>query len=260
MPVAASDLIVIGAANHVEADTGTQGGARALEKKIEFTDLTVNDQIEILSSSASDTDQQYDIVGKDGAGADLTENLTANGTTAVVSVGTYERLNKVVRTAGSALVGIITVQRDAAAGVLATLENSGASQTGTEIFEVRKIYIGLVVPGVTDDFYEKVFYYNAHASLTLTSAVIQLSDASDPGTMDLMVGLEPTLDDSATTTNRLTAPGGVSFVDNQVDVNVANSQNHTAGAAQGVWIENNVPNTESAGKFSFNLRESGQTV
>lgn len=259
MPIVAADLVLIGAANHVEADTGTQGGAQAKEKKIEFTDLAANDQIEILSSSASDTDQKYDIVGKDGAGSDVSENLQANGTTPVVTTATYERFNKIVQTAGSALVGTITVQRDAAAGAITTLENAGASPTGVEITEVRKIYIGLVVPGITDSFYEKMFYLNNHATLTLTSANVQLSDASDPTGTDLKVATETALDDTTTITNRLTLPGGVSFVDNQVNQQVVDG-NHTAGAAIGIWIENAVTGGASAIKATFNVQLNGNTI
>lgn len=261
MPIVASDLIVLGSVNHQETDAGTpQGGLAALSKKIEFTDLAADDQIELLSSSASDTDQQYDVVGKTGAGADVSENLTLTGTTPVVTSATYERVNKVVRTAGAALVGIVTIQRDAAAGAISTFENAAASKTGIDFDEFRKLFIGVVIPAATDVFYEKVHYYNSHATLTLTSANVQLSDASDPSDTDLQLGLESTLDDSATSTNRLTAPSGPTFVDNQVNEPVANSQNHTAGTSQGCWIFNEVNQVGSAQKATFNLRETGLTV
>jgi len=259
MAIADTDLEVIGCANHAETDSATQGGAIAKGKKINMTNITANDKIEILSSSASDVDQQYDIVGKDAVGADLTENLLVTGVTPVVTAGTYERVNKVVKTVGSALVGTITIRNDAASETVGTLEPAASSVSGVDVDEIRKLYIGLVVPGTTDAFYEKVFFYNGHATLTLTSAVIRLSDASDPAGTDLKVALAATLDDTATTTNRLTTPG-LSFVDNQIDVNVANSQNHTAGAGQGVWIENTVSDTALAQKALFNLRESGRTI
>lgn len=261
MPIVAADLIVIGAVNHQETDAGTpQGGAQAKSKKIEFTDLAASDQIEILSSSASDVTQQYDIVGKTGAGADVTENLTLTGTTPVVTTATYERVNKTVRTAGAALVGTVTIQRDAAAGAISTFEPAASSKTGVDFDEFRKLFIAVVIPAVTDVFYEKVFFYNSHATLTLTTANIQLSDASDPSDTDLQLGLESTLDDTATSTNRLTAPSGPTFVDNQVNEPVANSQNHTAGAGQGCWIFNEVNQVGSAQKATFNLRETGLTV
>lgn len=259
MSVVASELVLSGAANHAEDDTSLQGGAKALGKKIVFTDLTVNDQIEILSSSASDIDQEYDIVGKDGAGVDLSENLDLIGVTPVVSAGTYERLNKVVKTAGAALVGTVTVQRDGAAGVLATLENSGASQTGAEITEVRKIYIKLVVPAVTDAFYEKMFFNNTNSATSLTNAQIQLSDASDPTGTDLKIGNAPSVDDSATIANRLALPASVTFVDNQVDQAVPGGT-IAAGSGIGVWIENTVTGGAAAIKGTLNVRLAGETV
>lgn len=261
MSIVASELVLTGCANHQETDAGTpQGGAQALDKKIVFADLTVNDQIEIVSDDAADTVRQWDVVGKNAAGVDVTENLTTNGTTPVVTTATYERLNKVVRTVPGGTPGTLTVQRDGAAGVLMTLEDAAASATGVEITECRKIYIGLVVPAVTDAFYEKLFYGNEHATLTLTAAKIQLSDVSDPTGTDLKIGGAATVDDSGTTTNRLTPPGGVVFVDNQVDQNAPGDGNLDAGEALGIWIENTVTGGAAAIKASFNIRLSGQTI
>ena len=259
MPVVAADLVVIGTANHAENDTALQGGARAQGKKMEFTDLDVNAKIEILSSSASDTAQQYDIVGKDGAGSDVTENKTLNGTTPVTTTATYERLNKVVKTAGGALVGTVTVRKAVGGSTLATLENTAASKTGAEITEVRKLLIAVAVPATTKKYYEKVFYHNGNSATTLTSAKCQLSDASDPANTNIKMGLAATLNDTATTTNRVTVPGGITFVDNQVDQTVVDG-NHTAGNSIGVWLEIEIASTATAAKNSFNLRESGQTV
>lgn len=260
MAVVAADLMVIGAANMAEDDTSLQGGARAQGIKMVFAaDMAGTDQIELLSSSASDVDQQYDVVGKDGAGSDVTENLKLTGTTPVVTTASYERINKVVRTTGSALVGVVTVREAVSDVAKLTLEDATSSKTGAEVTEVRKMFINLVVPGTTDKFYEKVFYHNGNAATTLTSANVQLSDASDPADTDIRQAIEDALNETATSTNRLTAPTGPTFVDNQVNQQVVDG-NHTAGDSIGVWIEIEVQSTASAAKNTFNLRESGQTV
>ena len=54
------------------------------------------------------------------------------------------------------------------------------------------------------------------------------------------------------------APGGYTF--NGSDKNVANSQNHSAGAGQGVWLELTLAAGAAAAKTSYTLRETGETV
>lgn len=258
MAITAADLVVIGAANHAEDDVATQGGVRAQGKKIALVDITANGLMRIVSSSVSDTDQVYRFTGKDATGGDITEDLTANGTTNVDGTLTFERVNKIVRQSGAALVGTITCSR-AGVETIGTLEPVGSSKTGAEVQELRKIFVGLVVPGTTDAFVEKVFYHNGHATLTLTLANTRLADATDPTNTDLKQGNAATLNDSASVANRLTAVP-VTVVDNQVDDLVVTG-NHTAGNSIGVWIENTVTGGVAAARaLSFNLRESGQTV
>lgn len=261
MPVAQADLTVTGCANHPEDDTSTAGGAIDKTIKMDFTDVAAADTLDILSSAAADTSRSYLVEGKDSAGANVSETLTTNagdGTTPVLGAQTFERVNELAKTGGAANTGTITIRRSSTGPTVASLLPSASSPSGAEEEDTRKFWLNLT-SAVTDSYYEKGFYYQ-ESGTTLTDANIQLSDASDPAGTDLLVGLEGTLDDSNTATNRLTAPGGVSFSDNQIDVAVANSQNHTSGSGQGTWLQNDITAGASAGKFTFNLQETGNTV
>ena len=73
--------------------------------------------------------------------------------------------------------------------------------------------------------------------------------------------LESTLngsDDNGVGNNRLVAPSGYTF--DSAAKNVANSQNHSAQAGQGVWLELSLTAGDTAVKSNVVLRESGQTV
>ena len=128
----------------------------------------------------------------------------------------------------------------------------------TEVLEVRRPFydVSADVPGGSArDFYEKIFFKNNHATLSLTGAT--LAEQDDPsGKVDF--GLAGTLDDSATSTDRTTAPGGITF--DSTTKNVANSQNHSAGAGQGVWLHLALAPGDAAQKTTYTLRESGSSV
>ena len=124
-----------------------------------------------------------------------------------------------------------------------------------EIMQVRRPFFNASAPpSGTRKYYEKLFFKNTHGTLSLTSAVIK--EASDPsGKVAFM--LPATLDDSGGNgagNNRQVAPSGTF---NSSDKNVANSQNHTAGAAQGVWIELSLAAGDAATKTTYTLREEG---
>ncbi len=127
-----------------------------------------------------------------------------------------------------------------------------------EVMEVRRPFYDVLAeaPGGSDrDYYEKVFWRNNHPTLSLSSA--QIIEQADPsGRLDF--GLAATLDDTGASTNRRTAPGGITF-DNAAKA-VANSGNHSAGAAQGCWLHLNLPAGTPATKTTYTLRETGATV
>lgn len=124
-----------------------------------------------------------------------------------------------------------------------------------EIMQVRRPFFNASAPSTgTRKYYEKLFFKNTHATLALTSAVIK--EASDPsGKIAFM--LPATLDDTGGNgagNSRQVAPAGTF---DSADKNVANSQNHSAGAAQGVWVELSLAAGDPATKTTYTLREQG---
>ena len=128
-----------------------------------------------------------------------------------------------------------------------------------EITEVRKLFYNAAAPPAgTRKYYEKVFFKNNHGTLSLTNAVIK--EAADPSAK-IAFALETSLNGTDTNgagNNRQVAPGGYTF--DSGDENVANSQNHTAGSGQGVWIELSLAAGDAATKTSYTPSEEGNSV
>jgi hypothetical protein len=152
-----------------------------------------------------------------------------NGTTAVIlnTMGVVQRILRALLASDAA--GTITVRRSVAGTTIATIP------PGERGF--RRMFINAISdPGGGKNYYEKIFIKNNHATLAaLGASVIQ---SADP-TGKLTHLLASAVNDSATSTNRLTAPGASDTLD--PDTFGDGSQavpgvNLAAGAAIGVWI------------------------
>lgn len=332
MSVLPSDIVAYGSANMQDTDSGTQGGAISTAKRLVFEDIAPSGNIEVVSSSASDTTQTVTTTGRDAGGNIISEGKVLTGVTPVAMTveTTWERFLKAIKSAtsvGDVAVMAVTNQatgtaQGGAAQTTSAMANiqlaaaavssdgefdnfviritggTGANQirriintinaTDTvevnedwdvlvdatsvyeiaegvvfekgpnEVTEIRRPFYDAQAEapgGSARDYYEKIFLRNNHATLALTNATV--AEQADPsGNIDF--GLPATLGDTATSTDRRTAPGGITF--NNTTKNVANSQSHTALAAQGVWIHLNLPAGAAAAKSSYTLRESGNTV
>lgn len=129
-----------------------------------------------------------------------------------------------------------------------------------EVMQVRRIAYDAVADaagGAARTYYDKIFFTNLHGTLALTAAQIaEITDAL--GVFDF--ALESSLGGSDTNgagNSRQVAPGGYTF--NSTAKNVANSQNHTAGASQGVWTKLSLAAGAAANETTWTLRESGTT-
>ena len=101
--------------------TGNPKWYRIWEEEGVEVRLSVDDTIEILSSSTADTTQTVRIVGYDTNGLLRTESLTLSGTTVVAGTITYDA-GKVLRVSKSAdTTGVITVRETTADTVLVRL-------------------------------------------------------------------------------------------------------------------------------------------
>lgn len=127
-----------------------------------------------------------------------------------------------------------------------------------EVMQLRRPFYNAAADvggGAQRKYYEKIFAKNIHGTLTLSSA--QVLEQADPSGKHAF-GLPNTLDDTGTSTDRRTAPGGITF--DSAAKNVANAQNLTAGAAQGVWLELTLNAGDAAQKTSYTPRVAGSTT
>lgn len=245
MPIAAADLKLFGSANMPDDDTSTSGGAIALATKPFFTQFGAAARPEIVSTSAADT-MTVTIEGRNAAGAVISEANALNGTTPVLFAATYERILKV--TLASAAAGTVTVKEGAGGTTRVTIEPgftlvvSFFRKSSSEAAQVKR--------------YEKPFWKNTHGTLTLTSATIKLT--ADPAAK-IQIGGEASKDGTQSVTNRKTAPGSVTFVDDNVAQNVPGTTLE-AGVAIGVWVEQTLAAADSPVKSTFTLELAGQTT
>ena len=246
MPIAASDLILYLAANTPEDETSTAGGAIDALRRPDFTQLAANDDVEALSDNAGDT-MNLTITARNAAGAIVSETKALTGTSAVIfaTIGIIERILKAEL--ASAPAGIITVRRSVAGATVRTIP---IGERGFEIF----FYDSASESGATIR-YQKAFYLNNHATLTLNNAKVQLT-ADPEAIMDFALGTAK--DDTETTTNRKTAPAAVSsFDDTQKNV-----PGNTLEAASriAVWIRMQLIADDTPKRSTFTSELTGTSV
>lgn len=254
MPIVASDIVAYGSASMPDDDTPTGiGGAIATTKRVVFTDIAATDQIEYLSSAAGDTTQTLTIYGRNAAGELVSEGKLLQGTTQVTSTLAFERVLKITLSATAA--GTVTVRDQDTDTTIASIE-PGVTEIRRPFYDAAADASG----GSTRNYYDKIFFKNNNGSLTLTSAVVK--EQADPQTV-VSFDLESTLDGTDTNGagNRQTHSGdGGTYTFDSADKNVANSQNLTAGAAQGCWLKLTLTAGLGAQNTSVTMRVSGNTV
>jgi len=248
MPIAASDLIPLGSASRPEDDTSTSGGAIDTGDRPSPMTLAANDDLEVLSSAGGDTTQQVTVTCRDTAGAIVTEQVTLTGTTAVIfsTIGVIERVLKCVMDATA--VGIVTLRRSVAGITVDTIPIGELGFFGTFLKSASE-------SGATTR-YEKIFWKNNHGTLTLNSAEMKLT--ADPSSK-IKAGTAAAKDDSTSVANRKTAPGGVSFVDDNIAISVPTGI-LAAAEAIGLWIELSLTADDSPLKSSYTTQLSGTSV
>lgn len=246
MPIAATDLLPLGSADRPEDDTSSSGGAIDTGDRPSPCTLAANDTLEVLSSAAGDTTQNVTVTGRGADGAILTDTVLLTGTTLVAFTGTFERVLKV--TMDATAVGIITVRRG---GAGATVDTIPIGEVG---------FFGMFLKSASESSgttrYEKIFWKNDHATLTLNSAELELT--ADPSSK-ITVGATVAKDDSTSVANRKATPGGVSFVDDGVAINVPTGI-LAAGEAIGLWILMTLSADDAPLKTSHTTQLSGTSV
>ncbi len=130
-----------------------------------------------------------------------------------------------------------------------------------EILECRRPFFNAsadVPGGVTKNYYEKIFAYNGHGTLSLTSSqVIELINPAN----DVTFGLPGATNDTGTNgggNNRQVAPAGISFATTTQGVPGGGSL--APGDRIGVWLRRQLAAGAQATDLIFVPRLSGQTV
>jgi hypothetical protein len=263
MSVSATDIVVYGSANMQETDSGTQGGAIDLTTRIVFADSTLantlNDTVEVLSSAGGDTTQTVTVYGRNSAGSIVTDALSLNGTNVVAGAVTFERILKIV--VNAAHTGTITVRKATGDTTIVAIE-SGVLTIRRPFYNVSADVSG----GSSRDYYEKMFVKNNNASNALLGA--GFADGGGDSNNYITFALEDAVDDTNTSTNRLTAPtgstnGGSGFSASSKTLAAetdAGTVDLGTTTAIGIWLKMTLPAGSAAGKDTWTLTVSGSTT
>lgn len=250
MSILSTDLVLYEPLSSPSDDVSASGGYYDPQRRPVFTQLLANSTLAYVSSGADTRVVQS--IGRDPTGSVVTENITLNGAAIVSGAQIFERLQSVTITGGAS--GAQTV----------TIGGSGIGTGGGGLFTIPPNELGIAMKfrnsfstSSIQNRYEKVFWKNKNASLTLQSAQVQL--AADPSGV-LQAGVAAALSDSLSLGNRLgSAPGGISFVGIGVSQNVPTNA-LPAGIVVGIWILQALAANNAAIRQSFSLQLAGQTV
>lgn len=245
MSIVASDLVAYASTNMPNDDVSTSGGAIDTLRRIDFTQMSSNGTIKVVSSNAGDTTQTVTITGRLADGSIASETLNVNGTTGTSSTNTYERLLKAELSA--TCTGTVTVSNNTGSVTLRTIP---AGERG-----FMAIFRQLASdPSVAKDFYCKFFWKNTNGTLALTSS--QVVENADPSGK-ITHALDASLNASTSVANRTTSPG---FTFDNTAKNVPNSQNLSSGSAIGVWLNLHLLANDAALKTTYTSELDGQTT
>src|ERR1700757_4706010 len=92
MSVLPSDIVVYGSANMPEADGAINGGAIDFSRRVAFYDIAPAGNLDVISSSSSDTATKVTFYGRDATGVIQNQILSLNGQTWITGSQPLERL------------------------------------------------------------------------------------------------------------------------------------------------------------------------
>lgn len=265
MSVLTTDLVAFGCLvpptpdNTGDATSNIGGGIDATRRVI-FTNVLPSAQTVKIKSSAADT-RFLRITGRKADGTLITENLQLNGTTAVTSTNTFDRILKVdaynaantTLDTGSATLTISVFEND---GTTLVASWGGTAATSSEVGFYGFFIASSSDPVATKTRYEKFFYKNMNATFALQNPTIQLT--ADTSTV-LTIAVENANGGTTTTTNRLTAPGAAMTAFGTTAITVP-AGSIAAGAAVAVWVKQALAVGNAPISASFQTTIQGQST
>ena len=237
MAILSTDIVIYGSTNmQVDDASSPQGGAINTTVKMTFTDMSgANSPVNLVSDNAADSGTVV-VTGRSAGGSLVTDNISLLGTTVASGSQIFERI---IRIYESGHVGILTASSQDEAYELATLPSS--------VYEVRRPFYtvtGEASGGSAVNVYEKVFIKNESATSDLLSATVgESSDGTESPGADITFDLASGLDDTATSTNRITAPASGDLLGGTFDDTLKSVPGGSLpfGNAIGVWMKLNIP-------------------
>lgn len=250
MPIVASDLVAYASAAMPDDESSSNGGAIDIDTRVVFTDIAATDDVEAVSASAADT-MNLTVVGRSAGGATVTETKALTGTTFITfsTLANVERIQKA--TLASDAAGIVTVRRATGDTTIGTIPIAERGFT--------RMFINAFSDVGTKNYYMKFFWKNNHATLALLNAVVQ--ESADP-TTKVTFTLAAAVNDTATSTNRLTIPGAGDIEPDafgNADVNVPGTD-LAAASRIGVWLKLALGASEAPIKSTYTSQIAGQSV
>jgi len=254
MSVTSGDIVIYAAANMPEADTGPVGGAIDTTTKMVFTDIASTDQVAAVSDSATDTSSSLTITGRNAAGSVVTDTITLNGLFNQTGTVAFERILKVVESAG-AHSGTITVHQanEPDNTVIGTLP-SGVTSFRRPFYLAEANASG----GNDKDLYEKVFIRNNNTTNALLSCQVQAT--SDPSAL-LGFEVENGQNEGGFLGQRLgISPSGVSGSGFNDALKGIPNTDLQPGSGIGIWLYLDLDAGEAAAKTTYTLTVTGSTT
>ena len=240
--------------NYPENDTGLAGGAIDVNTLVTSWTDPNGTKLQAVSTSAGDT-AQIDMVVRRRTTTGAIGNMDTkdlNGVTPVIltpdAVPYTERFLSVAIATPS--FGVLTISNPDSPF---TTYLSWDGQLWTK---VRRLFIDAFASTAIVTRYDKTFWH--HLNDVGTSAVSPIFRLTADPSAKIKQGVHTSLNDSATIANRLTAPAGVTFVDDNVDQ--AGPADITPGDKQGVWWEMTAAANNPALNSTFTSQVTFQTV
>jgi len=247
MPIVSADLKWYGSAvMPLDLTTLDIGGAIDLTKRIIFTRLVSESNVEMLSSDAGDTTQTVTIYFITTAGVLSSEVKTLNGVSVVSFTTAMRTILRILKSAST--TGTITVRKASAGATVIALAPA-------EIEAHIPFYNQIADPDVAVVTHERIFVKNTHATLSLTQGVVTLQ--ADPQSI-ITFAIDAAYNGTNTNgagNSRAVAPSGYTF--NTSAKNIPSGQVMAASEALGMWLKSTLGAGKAPFDDTFTLRLAG---
>jgi len=249
MSVTATDIVIYYCQNKPTTDLTTAGGAIDSGVRATFTDIVATDTVEISGTNASDNGV-VTIVGRTAAGIITSENITMSGLTLVSGSQSFER--------------ILSATNDASANGDILIRDTSTDATIGYIYQnesgFRRVFYDATAEaagGSNKTLYDKVFIKNNNTVTALNNVTVTEVVSGIYNIVEF--GLENIKQSSETTSNRTTAPTGVSVFGSGASGLPQDGYLNPLDY-QGVWLKLDLTAGESSQNSFYRLQVDGTTT